>query len=405
MTFFRVAILLILALLLFVGFEVGILRLSSSFVVGERSVQKYADTIFQKCSSQGYSRVCYDKEIPRLMETISMEEAFAVARLIQEKDPKYLECHVLAHYLSEREAAKDPSRWKDVVARCPVSMCNNGCPHGALMARFGNQEEFLSDEQIDEIKPDLMDVCEPRGIWNPTEVERSMCYHAIGHLNMYATNADINKSVDICKEIGVKKDGRNYVQTCTEGVLMSVYQPLGPEDTALVAAIKPSRDKLDSFCANYTGEAFHACHREAWPLFFPEILQPLGLKKLCTYTEDEEQQIKCYSTIMNLITVILVIDNNSIESLKDFCTGLPDERVGLCFENAARRLIQIDPLYAEKAVEICGVAETVSVGRECYTRLVTYASVSFHLGSEEFIGYCKKLPAPWDKQCLNTSRT
>ena len=244
---FNKKILIIIFSPIFIGIGIYIFILPS-FLGSKNSLQEHADIIFKKCASQDYSKGCYDAEIPKLMSILSMEEAFDIARLIQKKEPKYLECHVLGHYLSERETAKDPTKWKDVVARCPATMCNNGCPHGALMARFGNETEFLSDQQIEEIKPDLMDACEPRGAWNPAEVERSMCYHAMGHLNMYATNANIDKSVELCNEIGVKEDGRNYVQTCTEGVLMSVYQPLGPEDVALVEAIRPAKDTVNSFC-------------------------------------------------------------------------------------------------------------------------------------------------------------
>ena len=391
MTFPKTTLLLIPALLLLIAF---------SFFSKDTSLQNHADRIFAACRAEDYSRACYDKEIPKLMDFLSMKQAFEVARLIQEKDPSYLECHVLAHFLAERETAKDKSRWKDVVASCPVSMCNNGCPHGALMARFGNENEFLSDEQIQAIKPDLQDVCEPRGTWNPSEVERSMCYHAIGHLNMYATNANINKSVELCQDIGLKQDGRNYAQTCTEGVLMSVFQPLGPEDTALVAAIRPSRETVNSFCQNYTGEAFHACHRESWPLFAQDVLQPQGLTQFCSYTTDESQQVKCYSSLMNLITNRYVVDQEGLGKLEEFCKGLPRLRTGLCFEQAARRLIQIDPLYTNKALEVCRLAETLEVGDVCYNRLVSYALDSFHAGSEAFLQYCKALPSPWNTKCI-----
>jgi len=365
-------------------------------------LQIYADKIFTKCSQTGYAPSCYDKEIPKLMDVISMEQAFKVARFIQEKDSRYIECHVLGHHLSEREVAKDPAAWKDVVTRCPVSMCNNGCHHGALMARFGNETEVLSFTQIEEIKSDLADVCEPRGIWNPTEVERSMCYHAIGHLNMYVTGANINRSVKICEDIGTKKDGRNYIQTCTEGVLMSVYQPLGPEDVALVKDIRPKKEEVNSFCAKYTGMAFFACHKESWPLFMEEIVEPRGLVEFCSYTDESFPQTNCYASVMNILTILFVVNEENLDKLKNFCTGLPKERVGLCFAQAARRLMQIDPVYyADRAGAVCRAAETARVGKECYEELADYASLSFHAGSKEFTQYCNTLPFPWDKKCLH----
>ena len=372
------------------------------FLRGGPTLQRYADEIFTKCSSAGHAPSCYDKEIPKLMDVISMEQAFTVARLIQAKDSRYIECHVLGHHISERETAKNPAAWKDVVTRCPVSMCNNGCPHGALMARFGNTTEVLSDTQVEEIKPDLANVCEPRGTWNPTEVERSMCYHAIGHLNMYVTGANINRSVKVCEDIGTKKDGRNYIQTCTEGVLMSVYQPLGPEDVALVQAIRPTKEEVNSFCAQYTGIAFFACHKESWPLFMGEIVKPQGLIEFCSYTKESFHQTNCYASVMNILTILFVVNEENLDKLKNFCMGLPEERVGLCFSQAARRLMQIDPVYyADRAGEVCASAKPARVAGECYDTLADYASLSFNQGSQEFIQYCNTLPYPWDKKCLH----
>lgn len=400
-----------LQLSLFLGFSVilflGVFFILFYFNTREEhskigALQVYAQEIFTTCASARYAPSCYDKEIPKLMDHLSMAQAFEVTRIIQKKDPRYLECHVLAHYIAERETAKDPSRFKDVVASCPVTMCNNGCPHGALMARFGNQAEFLTKEEIEEIKPDLQDVCEPRGRWNPAEVERSMCYHAIGHLAMYATNADVNKSVELCEDIGAKKDGRNYVQTCTEGVLMSLYQPLGPEDFALVKDVTPKKDEVDAFCSQYTGMAFAACHKESWPLFQTEILEPEGLVKFCSYTEDAFQKTNCYASLMNILTIFYVVHEENLEKLSNFCTGLPKERVGLCFAHAARRLMQIDPVYyVDNAKDVCVSAKIVGVGEECYDKLAEYASWSFHPGSEEFIQYCKGLPSSWVSKCLH----
>ena len=407
MPFTKKIIFFTIALLSFIVIGGGLFAFGPSaflafFQGSEASLQEYADTIFEKCSLKNHSPGCYDREIPKLMDTLSMEEAFLVTRLVQKKDSGYLECHVLGHYLAEREVAKDPSRWKDVVASCPVSMCNNGCPHGALMARFGNQTEFLSDEQIEEIKPDLEDVCEPRGTWNPSEVERSMCYHAIGHLNMYATNANINKSVEICEDIGVKQDGRSYVQTCTEGVLMSIYQPLGSEDFALVKDITPTKEEVDAFCKKYTGMAFVACHKESWPLFQAEIVHPEGLVKFCSYAKDPFSETNCYASLMNILTLLFVINEDGLDRLEQFCVGLPEEKVGLCFAHAARRLMQIDPVYyPDKAAKVCDVAKIAGVGPECYNMLADYASLSFHPGSKEFIQYCKSFPSPWDIKCLH----
>jgi len=366
----------------------------------KKSLHAYADGVVKKCQGVAYAPSCYDREIPKLMDRISMEEAFEVTRLVQEKDKRYLYCHVLAHNVSLREAEKDLSNWKDVVARCPTTFCNNGCQHGALMRRFN--AESLTNSQIAEVKPDLMDVCEPRGSWNPREIERSMCYHALGHLNMFITKADIPKSVELCNDIGIKPDGRNYTQTCTQGVLMSVYQPLEPEDFALVKDLTPTKDTVNVFCNQFTGEAWFACHSESWPLFLQDIKEPAGLMRFCSYTNDPDKKQNCIATGMSILTVFMVVDRGGqLDRLRAYCDQLPFVQKGQCYAASAFRLVQIDPRYADTAQAVCVVAQESGVGDACYSYLLQHADQSFQEGSTEREAFCEAFSEMWKIQCMN----
>lgn len=355
-----------------------------------------------QCGNAPYRPACYDEEIPKLMDVLSMEEAFRVAQIVIEKDQSYLHCHVLGHELAGREVEKNPAAWKDVIARCPTTVCNNGCLHGPLLKRFN--KEVLNEAELAALLPDLEDVCEPRGSWQPREVERSMCYHGLGHLHMFVTGADMRRSVELCNAIGKKSDGRDYTQTCTEGVFMQVYQPLEPEDYALTKAIAPSRDTVDRFCAPYSGEAFHACHREAWPLFFEQIQQPDGLMKFCSYSDERDGRDKCFAAVMNIVTVRKVTENeNRLTALEAFCNALPGEFPDKCYANAARRMIQIDPLlYHKKALETCVLAKAAKNSELCYEYLASFARSSFEAGSNELRNYCAGLPESWRTSCLGT---
>lgn len=380
---------------------IGLIVAIESIVIKNNRIPGYARSVRDACKDERFAPSCYDREIPKLMDAygISMEDAFAVTRLVQKEDPQYLYCHVLAHKVSFRETGRDVSKWKDVVARCPATMCNNGCQHGALMRRFN--AEYLTDAQLAEVKPDLSDVCEPRGSRSPTEVERSMCYHAIGHLAMFVTKADIPKSIGVCEAVGVKPDGRNYLQTCTEGVFMTVYQPLEPEDFALIQGIQPTREGVPAFCAPYNGEAWHACRREAWAFNRTLIQTPEGLAAFCSYTDDPVGQKKCFAAVMNIITVELVVaQNGSSESLSGYCMKLPEGWRGDCFSYAAMRLIQIDPLYIDAALGVCRASGQQGAGDGCFGELAGYGTFSFHQGSRELASYCGKLPDVWQSACL-----
>jgi hypothetical protein len=394
---FRLVVLIVLMAL------VAALGAKAYLILTHRTLQQYADDVYSRCKSASYAPACYDKEIPALMDRVSMEDAFSITRLIQEKDSRYLYCHVLGHNVSYREASKDITKWKDVITRCPTNFCNNGCQHGALMRRFN--AEHLTDTQIEEVKPDLMDVCEPRGSWHPTEVERSMCYHALGHLHMYITKADINKSVGLCNAIGVKSDGRNYVQTCTQGVLMTIYQPLEPEDYTLVRGLTPAKEMVNAFCDQFTGEAWYACHSESWPLFTQDIESPQGLMKFCSYTDDPVGKEKCVSTAMNILTVTMVVDKgNKLDALSSYCDQLPQPYNGHCYADAAFRLVQIDPRYVETASNVCDIAESKGVGDVCFRMVLEHTTHSFHAGSPESKAFCDHFKDPWKKTCFDRDK-
>ncbi len=53
------------------------------------NLQKYAQDVLAKCSKEKYRPGCYDKEIPKLMDYISMEDAFRVTRIVQDEDKNY----------------------------------------------------------------------------------------------------------------------------------------------------------------------------------------------------------------------------------------------------------------------------------------------------------------------------
>lgn len=366
-----------------------------------RPVGEYAEQVIQECASAPSREACYDKAIPRLMDTITMEQAFEVTREVQKQDSSYVYCHVLGHNVSSQETKKDPSKWLDVIARCPTTMCNNGCMHGAMMQRF--QSESLSDSEIEAVIPDIANACEPRGSWHPREVERSMCYHGLGHLFMYITRADLNKSSSLCERVGKKDDGRNYVQTCTQGVFMQIFQPLEAEDFALVEGKTPKKEQVTTFCASFSGERRVACHNESWMLFREEIERPEGTTAFCSFSQDPVDQSKCYGTALSYLTVLFAIDQRNISKLEHFCNGLANEHRGECFGFAAARLVQVDPHLTSMALDVCNRASATGHADACFKSLADFGMQSFLPGSSELRSYCDGLPDKWQSVCLQKS--
>lgn len=358
-------------------------------------LESYAEEVIGRCGQEPYPPGCYDREIPKFMDVLTLEEAFTVTKIVQQRDPNYWYCHVLGHNLSARETAKDPSAWKDVINRCPSGMCSNGCLHGAFQERF--RAEALPPDEADALIPELAGACERRPGLNLAGLEQASCYHALGHLVMYITSADLRKSNELCRRIAVKPDGRNFLQTCYEGNFMQIFQPLEPEDFALVEGRAPTKDGLSAFCAAFPGEPGQACWREGWPLFREELATPAGLTSFCAHPLDEGQQRKCYNAMVYVLTAQFNFDG---ERIKNLCSGLEPEWKAQCFANAASRMVETDAQLISPAVAMCHAAAGLGIGDRCYQELAFYSTFAFHPGSTHALQLCGALPEPWHSTCL-----
>lgn len=361
--------------------------------VSPKSLEAYSDQIINKCATERDAISCYDEEIPKLMKVVSMEDAFRVTSLIQQEDPSYAYCHVLGHELSAIETRKDPDKWKEVVARCPMGVCSNGCVHGAFQERF--RSEFLQGNAFDSFKEELLTICEKREGYNPSGLEKGSCYHALGHLLMYVTEADIKKSIETCYEVADKGD-KNYSPLCLDGVFMQVYQPLEDEDFELVKDITPKKGETKAFCSQFTGDAKNSCWTESWPLFLKEITTADGLVEFCTYLDTEVGQEGCFTDMFYGLPILSGFDTSTI---KELCRELPAKYTGKCLSMTAIRLLEIDYGNIDKAVDFCN--DLSPDEREiCFDEIVKMSDFNFQSGSEEFTKLCDSLPSPWKGECL-----
>lgn len=360
----------------------------------------YARQVLQTCATEGHKTSCYTREIPRLMkqDRLTMEDAFTITKHVQERDPQFLYCHVLGHELSFIESQRNRADWKNILSRCPLAMCNYGCLHGSLVEHF--RGEILSDEEIARAIPDLSDVCEERENFTPTPLDKTMCYHALGHLSIYITDGDPARAIPICEQIATKPDGRDYTQTCVEGVFMTVFQGIDPEDIALVADIKPEPEDIPQFCSGY-GKYWVHCRRESYAMYLNELKEPSELVKFCSYATGEAMETDCYLTVLNIVAVNAFERGGGVTSVEKYCRQIPYERRDTCYAGVAMRLVQIDPrYYAPIASDVCALGETEGLTDECYNGVIQYAVFSFTRGDEAAAVYCSHLPDPWEARCL-----
>jgi|SRR3989344_6321513 len=366
----------------------------------------YITTILKDCQDAKFKDQCYKGKVLSLTNafSLSMQDAFAITDLLQQQSTSYMNCHDLAHELGALETKKDPNRWKDVIVSCPTTMCNNGCSHGVLTERY--KAGYLSDEQIEDAKKEFVDICMPRDNWHPSNAGIYNCHHGIGHLSMYITKANIKKSIQLCKDIGKKPNGIDYTETCIGAIFMTIFQPLDTDDTELIAKIAPTKTKSDveKFCRQFTEIPFNACHRESWTYFWDQIQTPKGLRDFCEYTSDTKEQLKCYSQLMSPLTSNFVLKENNLPKLASFCKLLPSTFQSVCFANAARRILQINASFVDKAVSVCNLAEKNSKedGKTCYDHIIRYGGWIYNLDKQknEYRDYCNQFPEIWKDKCL-----
>ena len=364
-----------------------------------QTYEEHAEAVIEICARSNYPPDCYDKEIPKLMDKgLTMEEAFYVTGHVQERDPNYFYCHVLGHNLSAKEAAKDLSKWTEVVARAPSGICSNGAIHGAFQERF--RDEILSGEELQAVIPQLNTICENSDAKTFTGLEQASCYHAIGHLSMYMTGANIDDATSVVCDQVAKKGEQDYTQTCYEGAYMQIFQPLEPEDFALIKDIEPkNQQEATAFCDTFDGERRAACHRESWPHYREAITNSAtALQSFCNLVPDPHSVQRCYNAMFYVLTAQFNFDENKIIPI---CEKLPEQRRAQCFANSASRFVETDYRLAERAVGLCRIAEEHGVGERCWKELLFYSTFNFHEDSPEFNDMCNALPEPWKTKCFN----
>ena len=364
----------------------------------ENNYQAEAKRIVALCAEESHKPKCYDEVIPKVMDNgFTMEEAFEITSLVQDIDPSYQYCHVLGHELSARETAKDPSKWKDVVARSPLGICSNGGIHGAFQERF--RVESFAGQSVDEIVPEIEGVCEPREGWAPTRMGQATCTHALGHLTMYITGGEIDPALELCDRL-LDPDPRSSLrQLCYDGAFMQIYQPLEPEDFALIAGKEiKTQDESEIFCENFSGATKGSCISESWPLYRGLFSNPATINEVCSRADFDEWQ---YERCMNGVFYVAMAQSNlSVDWARDFCSEVDEALRGPCYGNSASRLIEVDDRNIEKALELCGDAVDETSKNACFDELLKYSAYTFSAGSPPFFQLCEGLPEPWSAKCL-----
>lgn len=361
-----------------------------------------ADEMLEFCAGEGDHGQCYEKEVPKLYPRYSIKEVFNVVAEIRKRDLSYQFCHVLAHKLGEEVVAEDPSKWLDAMPQNPPnSLCSNGFIHGVIVGRFRN--DVLDESTIHGATEDFKKACEPRENWAPSPLDQAICYHGMGHLFTFITNADLMRALEVCDAVGQSPTG-NFMRVCREGVYMQIYQPLEPDDFELVAQleVKPTKENYRDFCKTYSSrpEEEGACLREAWPMFRPELLDGTGAARFCSNQPNPEEEDSCYQSVSSIIGRMSLGKSAKTDTA---CRALPSKRQAMCYSFSAQSILEEDLQDSAAAVDFCSLAPE-GVDDECLEGLARRASFTFPAGSPLRESFCAALPEKHQLMCRGGTR-
>ena len=358
-----------------------------------QGAEAQARAIVRSCAGAGDHAKCYETTVPKLYPKMQVPDIIDVIRDIRIDDPSYQFCHVLAHELGEAVVANDPNNWIDAIHYNPSDgLCSNGFIHGVIIGRFRNV--VLDDATFEKFLPSFKIACEAHDGWTPTDLDRAICYHGMGHLFTYITNADLPNALARCKET-VPGD---FERVCIEGVFMQIYQPLEPDDYTLIAnmKVKPTADTVPQFCAAFKDPLYvGACLRESWPFSRTELKSGSGVVQFCARSPNAEQTDECYQSASSIIGRFSL---GNPAGAAVVCNGLPADRQETCFAYSAGAVLEEDRSDGSKAIDLCGRA-SATVARACLMDLASRAQFTFGRGTQEYTQFCASLPANIRSAC------
>jgi len=359
------------------------------------SAADVARHIVDTCSQGSDHEQCYEHEVPLLYGTLSIPQIFDVIRQIRVEDPTYQFCHVLAHELGEKVVAQDPAKWLNAIPLNPSDgMCSNGFIHGVIVGRFRN--DVLDDAAVKKAIPDFSRACEAHAGWQPSILDQAICYHGMGHLYTFITNADLPRALSICKATTESPSG-SFLRVCSEGVFMQIYQPLEPDDFLLVKhlPIKPTAANYRKLCSAFKDpDQQGACLREAWPLLYKEVQSGTGVAEFC-HGQPVGETHACYESASAIVGRMSL---QNTEQAATACGHFPSSEQATCFIASAQAQIEEDRSQGKVALELCNRAPT-DIASLCVKALADRAAFLFQKGSPELDSFCKLVQEQYQTSC------
>ena len=234
---------------------------SQDVVQSSQNINVISKKIFDACQKEQSKQTCYERDIPKLMDTISMVDAFKVVAYVQQMDPSYQYCHTLGHSLASKETLKSSVDWRDVYKSCPRDRaCANSCAHG-VVGEVYKDISIWSDfdpEQQSVFLSDLRDLCNSI-LGSEDKMDRTTCFETIGHVAFFLHLADPNDSLGLCDALESSNVGEDALEACYRGVFGSILNPLEADEKEMMKGKEITKDTYEEYCQDFFGVKENIC--------------------------------------------------------------------------------------------------------------------------------------------------
>ena len=313
--------------------------------------------IYITCSKSVNKGGCYNFEFAKLTELNSMQYSIEVLRLLQTIDPDAKFCHLIGHAIGQAEASKTLTLWKNLLASTTYE-CTYGFIHGIVEEQGRRNPDFKIDAQL------IQDVCSKVQAPHRTSAE-SACVHVLAHVILVQTKGNIDKALDICRDL---KDFHYY--DCAAGTFMENIMRFNLESLDMISfskTINTRLENLEDICHSYSGLDTKACWQEmAHAYVVAHHYNPSLIFEACNKAQDEPSSMACALHSMDSILPQKKYDLVTIG--------------GICSKNKFLSNFE----------------------KECYSRVVRYMTIFFAKteGTEKVSDFCSRAPTDIRSSCF-----
>lgn len=392
---------------LYLGVAGCVLLLGTMSVYSQMSrSERRAERIVRECASYDTTlrEDCYAHTVPVLYPAVAVGELFEVISDIQAMDPTYTSCHLTAHEIGARVAREDPAHWTDGVhVGPPDSPCDGGYLHGLLAARFST--EVLSPQMIRDLVPVFRHVCEPTDTWHPSALDQYECYHGMGHLYVFATNADMPAVMKLCQETVPAFFREEGPRLCYNGAFMQILTPTGPDgfelQKNLPVAITPQSAK--GYCRNFIADSmqYGTCLQRTLLLQWPPAATGKSIAEVCSDEPETEYRYCLVRAFKNLGYDV----SGKANSDPVICDAAPTTERSLCYETVSLIILKDSSTLEKKkrALDFCSAIRDRTSAEGCLTSLASHGAYFYGRGSESLRSYCELFNGALRRTCTESA--